>query len=52
MVVKSIDFFFKNFQNKKIDLPENIELSEMKLTDLGKRDLINNSEIYRILLII
>ena len=38
MVVKSIKFFFENFQNKQITLPKNIELSEMKLEDL-KRSL-------------
>ena len=33
MVIKSIKFFFENF-NKKLSLPENIELSEMNLKDL------------------
>ena len=36
MVVKSIKFFFENFPNKKLTLPKNINLSEMKLSDLRK----------------
>ena len=34
MVVKSIKFFFDNFSGKKINLPRNIELSEINLKDL------------------
>ena len=47
MVVKSIKFFFENFANKKISLPENIELSELKLKDL-KRTLkkLKDDNIY------
>ena len=34
MIVKSIKYFFDNFLNKKLDLPSNINLSEMELTHL------------------
>jgi len=48
MVVKSIKFFFENFQNKKITLPKNIELSEMKLIDLKRSlDKLQNDNIYK-----
>ena len=33
-IVKSIKYFFDNFQNKKLNLPNNINLSDMNLKDL------------------
>ena len=47
IVVKSIKFFFENFSNEKLTLPENIELSQMKLFDL-KRTLkkLKDDNIY------
>ena len=44
MVVKSIKFFFENFENRKLTLPKNIDLSEMNLKNLEKtlKDLKDN----------
>ena len=45
--IKSIKFFFDNFSREKLPLPENIELSKMKLNKL--KEILNklyNDEIY------
>ena len=47
MVVKSINYFFKNFKNKEIILSKDIELSEMKLDKLKKKlDKLKEYNIY------
>ena len=58
MVVKSIKFFFDNFSGKKLNLPRNIELSEMNLKDLKRTlkylkddnifDYQSNNPFYRV----
>ena len=47
LVVKSIKFFFENFGNKELTLPNNIELSTMRLYDLKiKLQNLKDDKIY------